>query len=139
MKCGPSAATTLFHGTSEEAAKSICVSQFRLPTSSAHGAMFGKGLYFADRAKKSHSYTTRNKEGLRIMMLCRVVLGHVLRLASTDFKAHETIRGTEYTSVLGCADGSNQEFVVFDVTQVYPEYIMFYADPRGETPDCTVH
>mmetsp|Transcript_6999 Transcript_6999/g.15896 ORF Transcript_6999/g.15896 Transcript_6999/m.15896 type:complete len:122 (+) Transcript_6999:99-464(+) len=72
-------------------------------------------------------------------MLCRVVLGHVLRLASTDFKAHETIRGTEYTSVLGCADGSNQEFVVFDVTQVYPEYIMFYADPRGETPDCTVH
>lgn len=51
-------------------------------------------------------------------MLCRVVLGHVLRLASTDFKAHETIRGTEYTSVLGCADGSNQEFVVFDVTQV---------------------
>ena len=51
-------------------------------------------------------------------MLCRVVLGHVLRLASTDFKAHETIRGSEYTSVLGCADGSNQEFVVFDVTQV---------------------
>eukprot|EP00435_Cladocopium_sp_Y103_P051374 s82_g15.t3 len=69
-------------------------------------------------------------------MLCRVVLGHVLRLPSTDFKAHETIRGTEYTSVLGCADGSNQEFVVFDVTQVYPEYIMFYADPKGETPDC---
>ena len=55
---------------------------------------------------------------LRSRMLCRVVLGHVLRLASTDFKAHETIRGTEYTSVLGCADGSNQEFVVFDVTQV---------------------
>lgn len=64
MKCGPSAATTLFHGTSEEAAKSICVSQFRLPTSSAHGAMFGKGLYFADRAKKSHSYTTRNKDAM---------------------------------------------------------------------------
>ena len=96
----------------------FCSSHFRLPTASSHGDMFGKGVYFADRASKSHGYTTKNKSGLRILMLCRVVLGHVLRLPKVDAKAHETIKDTEYTSVLGSADGSNNEFVVFDVAQV---------------------
>ena len=34
--------TRLFHGTSEDAARSICSSHFRLPSSSSHGDMFGK-------------------------------------------------------------------------------------------------
>ncbi|CAK9055672.1 unnamed protein product [Durusdinium trenchii] len=127
----------LFHGTSEEAAKSICSSQFRLPTSACHGSLFGKGVYFADRAEKSHQYTTKNHQNLRVIMLCRVILGHVLELSTrTDSRAHETIEGTDYTCVLGCADGTNKEFVVFDVAQVYPEYLMFYSKPGGEPTDC---
>ena len=111
----------LFHGTSEAAARAICSSHFRLPESgiggSAHGALFGKGVYFADRAKKSHEYTVKNKSGLRVIMLCRVVLGNVLELPKTDMKAHERVAGTEHTSVTGCADGTNKEFIVFDVAQ----------------------
>ena len=55
---------------------------------------------------------------MRVMMLCRVVLGHVLQLSGVDSKAHEKVRDEGATrSVLGCADGSNKEFVVFDVSQ----------------------
>ena len=107
----------LFHGTSEEAARAICASHFRLPESATHGSWFGKGIYFADRATKSHAYTVRNKSGFRVIMLCRVVLGKILELPRTDTKAHERVAGTEYSSVLGSADGTNKEFIVFDVAQ----------------------
>lgn len=60
------------------------------------------------------------------MMLCRVVVGQALRLSGSDSSAHETIKGTGGTCVVGVADGSNTEFVLFDVSQAYPEYIMFY-------------
>ncbi|CAE7237764.1 Tiparp [Symbiodinium natans] len=121
----------LFHGTSEEAARAICTSHFRLPERAAHGSNFGKGVYFADRAIKSHEYTLKTKSGCRVIMLCRVVLGNILQLRGIDAKAHETVAGTEYTSVLGCADGTNREFIVFDVAQVYPEYVMFYCAEGG--------
>ena len=52
----------LFHGTSEEAAKSISTGLFRLPSS---GGRFGKGVYFADRASKSHGYSSANKDTLQ--------------------------------------------------------------------------
>ncbi|CAE7548117.1 SEC63 [Symbiodinium sp. CCMP2456] len=65
-------------------------------------------------------------------MLCRVVLGRILELPRKDPKAHERVIGTDFTSVMGCADGANREFIVFDVSQVYPEYVMFYCAEGGE-------
>lgn len=128
----------LFHGTSEEAARAICSSHFRLPERASHGSLFGKGVYFADRAIKSHEYTVKNKSGCRVIMLCRVVLGKILELPRKDPKAHERVIGTDFTSVMGCADGANREFIVFDVSQVYPEYVMFYCAEGGEPPDCAI-
>ena len=107
----------LFHGTSEDAARAICSSHFRLPERASHGSLFGKGVYFADRAIKSHEYTVKNKSGCRVIMLCRVVLGKILELPRKDPKAHERVAGTDFTSVMGCADGTNREFIVFDVSQ----------------------
>ena len=50
----------MFHGTSEDAAKAIANSDFRMPS---HAGNFGKGLYFADEAKKSDGYAKANSDG----------------------------------------------------------------------------
>jgi len=122
----------LFHGTSQEAAKAIAQSDFRLPGS---GGNFGKGLYFAERACKSHYYSKQNSEGFYVMMLCRVVLGKVVEMNSgeRDYTAENRIIGKPHLdSVLGNAnparsDGHNaREFLVYEPSQVYPEYIMYY-------------
>ena len=68
-------------------------------------------------------------------MLCRVALGKVME-TKPDSRCEEWIKGTDGHCVTGVADGSNQEFIVFDTQQVYPEYIMFYSQPGGEPPDC---
>eukprot|EP00930_Biecheleria_cincta_P029365 TRINITY_DN20437_c0_g1_i1.p1 TRINITY_DN20437_c0_g1~~TRINITY_DN20437_c0_g1_i1.p1 ORF type:complete len:217 (-),score=31.44 TRINITY_DN20437_c0_g1_i1:105-755(-) len=67
----------LFHGTSQDAAKSITKSDFRLP---GYGGRLGRGLYFAERASKSHVYSKQNDDGMYVMLLCRVVLGCVLEM-----------------------------------------------------------
>jgi hypothetical protein len=110
-----------FHGTSEDAARSIGTSDFRLP---GHGGLFGKGLYFADAAAKSNGYSHANSSGEKIMMLCRVILGKTLQVAGTDRHGEDRIAGTDYDSLQGKTN--YREFLVYDNALVYPEYIMFY-------------
>lgn len=122
----------LFHGTSQEAAKAIAQNDFRLP---GFGGNFGKGLYFAERACKSHFYSKQNSDGFYVMMLCRVVLGSVLEMdsAERDQSAENRILGKpDLDSILGNAnpkrdDGHNaREYLVYEPSQVYPEYIIYY-------------
>ena len=110
-----------FHGTSEDAARSIGTSDFRLP---GHAGLFGKGLYFADEAIKSNGYSQQNADGEKVMMLCRVILGKTLKVTGTDRQAENRIRGTDYDSLQGKTN--HREFLVYDNSLVYPEYIMFY-------------
>lgn len=46
----------LFHGTTEAAAQSIMAQGFNIQYSS-HNAMFGKGIYFAEKFTKADQYT----------------------------------------------------------------------------------
>jgi hypothetical protein len=124
----------LFHGTSEEAARAIGSSSFRLP---GHPGLLGKGLYFAEWAAKSDGYSKKNDKGEKVMMLCRVILGQTLRLpdGQADHDAENLINGTSNDSLLGmpapngtslCPCKGAREFLVYDNSLVYPEYIMFY-------------
>lgn len=112
----------LFHGTSDEAAKSIASTDFRLPRS---GGLFGKGLYFADKASKSWGYSRGCADG-RVIILCRVALGNLYHHKSgTDSQAEKRIVGTEFDSLMGIASADNREFLVYDNAPVYPEYILY--------------
>merc|ERR1712151_1100211 len=125
----------LFHGTSEEAAFSIAQADFRLPHSTGH---FGKGLYFAEKASKSHPYSEENSDGYRVMLLCRVVLGNLLAIEGTDEQGEERMKDG-YNSLLGKTDA--REFVIYDISQAYPEYIMYYKFDKAlsETPEAALH
>jgi len=114
----------LLHGTSEECAKLISTSNFR----GSSGGCFGSGVYFADDAQKSGQYATgRTADGCKVMLLCRVVLGNIKALPNgQDREADRFAKDPNVDCVVGCADGRSREFVVFDASQVYPEYVMYY-------------
>jgi hypothetical protein len=63
----------LFHGTSEEGALGIWKNSF--DNRYAKDGAWGYGTYFADDPNKSHSYAPPNKDGIRHMLICRVLLG----------------------------------------------------------------
>jgi len=125
----------LFHGTSEEAAFSIAKSDFRVPSAEGH---FGKGLYFAEKASKSHPYSQETADGCKVMLLCRVVLGNILEIEGTDPRGEERVVGTSNDSLLGTTDA--REFVIYDIRQAYPEYVMYYKVDKelSETPEAAL-
>jgi hypothetical protein len=116
----------LFHGTSEEAARGIAQSNFRLPT---HAGNFGKGAYFAEDAAKSDGYSRfvststsdADKAGCKIMMLCRVLLGNQHNLIKlngnkSDTTAERHCVDPNVDSVLGAVGA--REFLVSRVLSV---------------------
>jgi hypothetical protein len=118
----------LFHGTSEDAAKAIASTDFRLPGGAGN---FGKGLYFAEKAAKSNDYARANSAGEKVMMLCRVILGNIYKMSGTDQQAEKKVLGTNYDSLIGISPSwvsmpGAREFLVYDNSLCYPEYIMFY-------------
>jgi len=64
---------------------------------SDNGALFGKGIYFADQIDKSINYTDL-AQGSRYLLLCEVALGKMLEVEKLEkFKGHQS-----YQSVKGC-------------------------------------
>jgi len=77
----------LWHGTKASNVIGILQTGFRIAPSNVNrtGAMFGDGVYFADRFAKSYQYTddsngqwdnSNSKEDYRYMLLCEVILGN---------------------------------------------------------------
>lgn len=128
----------LWHGTSPTGAQGISANGFKLKfTGSNAGTMYGNGIYFAECASKSDEYATDDEvgihKGLHCLLLCRVVLGAMLHLATGGSAIHETIRtainSEQYDSVLGDREisvGTYREFIVYMEDQVYPEYLILY-------------
>jgi len=124
----------LLHGTSPGGALGITDGGFRLDFSGSHaGSMFGKGAYFSECSSKADEYSTDGEgiyEGVFAMILCRVACGELLRMLRPDSRAVEqALAGKMATSVLGDREasvGTYREFVVFDSTQIYPEYVILY-------------
>lgn len=129
----------LFHGTSEMAADAITTADFKVNLAGCNaGTLYGRGLYFAENASKSDEYTKESSAGTRYLLLCRVTLGRPKYLDQVEVDARECenacLRGNCH-SILGdrrkCR-GTFREFVVFDVEQVYPNYIIGYRRIHGE-------
>lgn len=124
----------LMHGTSPDGALGITDSGFRLDLTGSHaGTMFGNGAYFAECSSKADEYSSAGEgiyEGVYAMLLCRVCCGQMLRMLRPDPALVQQAIATEQASaVLGDREasvGTYREFVVFDSSQVYPEYVILY-------------
>jgi hypothetical protein len=96
--------------------------------------MFGAGAYFAECSSKSDEYASSDQsgmyEGVCALLLCRVVCGEMYYITKSDVSAIDKAMATgKYDGVIGDrekAAGTYREFVVFDESQIYPEYVVLY-------------
>jgi len=125
----------LFHGTSHEAAETICGGDFTMKLAgSATGTLYGRGTYFAESITKADEYAKVGEENMCCALICRVVGGRVRYTDEVTPDADElqnsvTVRG-EYDCVLGDREkcrGTYKEYVIFDADQVYVEYVIYYT------------
>ena len=123
----------LFHGTSQDSAKSIAKGGFD-PTKAKLMGMYGAGTYCADFSCKSMQYTPATGAGERVFIICRVLMGrayHSKETLQNHKEPPEDQKGQRYESVFaeeGKSNGGGQEhneYVTYDASQVYPEYLVY--------------
>lgn len=122
----------LFHGTPTlDAVRGICANNMDFRRSGENvGAKYGKGSYFSTSSLYSHSYTRVSENTCRFMFLARVLVGKYT-LGEESFSFPPIREGLKrYDS---CVNDQNnpQIFVIFDLAQSYPEYLMQYKDVQG--------
>ena len=124
------------------------------------GAMFGRGLYFAENASKSDLYTTcelcarervqtgmacRHPTGTRYMLVAQVLLGASNPVKSSDkerLRAADRPDGIPYDShtalkkdLGGCVD--HMEYIIFKEQLSLVRFLIFYRHtPKCECKDC---
>ncbi|KAI1887983.1 hypothetical protein AGOR_G00180370 [Albula goreensis] len=120
----------LFHGTAHKNIRSICTSNFDLKYAGSHGHVYGKGIYFARHASYSKKYchSPTGHNGItspRTMLLARVLVGEYT-LGDKDLSQPVSKDRTGTNFYDSCVDEFIHPniFVVFDSSQVYPEYLI---------------
>mmetsp|Transcript_17096 Transcript_17096/g.38848 ORF Transcript_17096/g.38848 Transcript_17096/m.38848 type:complete len:533 (-) Transcript_17096:6-1604(-) len=123
----------LFHGTSPEAAKMICTTDFKVSLAGGNtGTLYGRGLYFAESITKSDEYAKPNANGVYGVLMCRILGGRVRYTDEVSPAVEDLVQSVvegKYDSVCGDREkcrGTYREFVIFDTEDVYPEYIIEY-------------
>jgi len=129
----------LFHGSKPSAVENICNNGFNVGLSGTHaGSLYGSGIYCGENSSKGDEYTDAEEsglyQGLRAMLVCRVVLGQmhyndevvpdkdqIARLCAGPAKRFDSVLGDRQK-----ARGTYREFVVFNSAQVFPEYVVLY-------------
>ena len=131
-KSKPTTEMQLFHGTSDESAvQSIFRQNFDWRMAGKNATMFGIGSYFATHAKYSDKYTgppTRVSQK-RWMFMARVMVGQYTP-GKRDLTRPPPLNpakphGELYDSCVDRMDRPNI-FVIFDIDQCYPEYVLCY-------------
>uniref|UniRef100_H3CN79 Si:ch73-252i11.1 n=1 Tax=Tetraodon nigroviridis TaxID=99883 RepID=H3CN79_TETNG len=115
----------LFHGTDNQYVDTICHTNFDWRLCGSHGTAFGKGSYFAQNAKYSHSYTSDSN--VRSMFVVRLLVGEYTK-GSPEYRRPPSKDGGDINFYDSCVDDVHTPsiYVVFDKHQIYPEYLLQY-------------
>lgn len=124
----------LFHGTFVRAALSIAQEGFNMNLAGSNvGTMYGRGGYFCEASSKADEYAKDEPdgyyEGVFAMLLCRIAFGKPFITEYRDEEARRFTVSGEADSTLGDREqrvNTYREFVVYDISQVYPEYVVLY-------------
>ncbi|CAL1535023.1 unnamed protein product [Lymnaea stagnalis] len=141
----------LFHGTKSDTIEALIHNGLD-PRLSNEATMFGKGIYAAERATKSDQYTDskqqRTPNGTKLtLILTRMLLGNVFlcddKHKSVQSKGSKKLSRppcmscledfckcrdqTLFDSVMGDGKWLFREFVVYESSQCYPEYVITYT------------
>ena len=119
----------LFHGTSPDSVEAICKENFDWRLSgTATGTKYGQGSYFAVKASHSHNYAKEDANKSRFMFVAKVLVGSYVKGNSNyrrpPHKQPLNEAGIPYYD--SCVDDALKPtmFIVFDIDQFYPEYII---------------
>ncbi|XP_068611422.1 protein mono-ADP-ribosyltransferase PARP12 [Brachionichthys hirsutus] len=127
----------LFHGTDGKHVDAICKNNFDWRICGTHGTAFGRGSYFARDARYSHSYT--GDSDVKSMFVAHLLVGEYTK-GSPGYVRAPPKHGSDVNFFHSCVDDvSNPSvYVVFDTTQIYPEYLLQYkATPPVVQPTST--
>ncbi|XP_060577021.1 protein mono-ADP-ribosyltransferase PARP14-like isoform X2 [Ruditapes philippinarum] len=130
----------MFHGTLESVVDTIIKQGLDCRLGGA-SAMFGQGVYAAESSTKSDQYAdpkTNRTSGEKKMFLIRMCLGKMYVVNQPKAFARAPCMqcymdkcsctdNSFFDSVVGDGGWNFREFVVYDRTQVYPEYLISYV------------
>jgi len=139
----------LFHGTSPSKCESICRNNFRISLAGSGATwkdngsykgtpLYGHGVYFADRITKADEYSDMVEAGRRFagchtVLVCRVLGGRVQYCDTNEIdpvSLQKQVISGPFHSVFGDRVSKLKkpfrEVVVYDATQCYPEYLVYY-------------
>ncbi|KAL8601651.1 hypothetical protein ACOMHN_033827 [Nucella lapillus] len=116
----------LFHGTPALlAARGICTNGFDFRRAGNNvGTRYGRGSYFSTSANYSHSYTHSPD---RFMFRAKVLVGDYIKGDPSYTKPPEREGLKLYGSCVN-SEGNPSIFVIFDLAQSYPNYLIQYKD-----------
>ncbi|XP_010872114.2 protein mono-ADP-ribosyltransferase PARP10 [Esox lucius] len=125
---GPDVERTLYHGTSENSVKEICVHGFNRSFCGKNATVYGQGVYFAVNSALSiqDQYSPPNADGHKFVFVAKVLTGdftngrHSMKTAPLKETSEIPLR---YDSVAD-KTGNPSLFVIFNDTQAYPEYLI---------------
>ncbi|XP_036374320.1 protein mono-ADP-ribosyltransferase PARP11-like [Megalops cyprinoides] len=119
----------LFHGTDRRNIKSICSYNFDLRLAGRNGGSYGKGIYFAKHASFANLYCPVEIHNgtitLKTMILARVLVAEFTQGDPWMYRVPSKEQTTTefYDSCVNMVTYPNI-FVVFDSSQIYPEYLI---------------
>ncbi|KAF6716797.1 Poly [ADP-ribose] polymerase 14 [Oryzias melastigma] len=119
----------LFHGTTDKSIDLINKNGFNRSYAGLHGAMFGKGSYFAvDPAYSAQNYAQPDNQGLKRMYQARVLVGDFTH-GNPSLIVPPSKSGQSADLYDSVADNKNPPsmFVVFNDIQAYPEYLITFT------------
>ena len=122
----------LFHGTDPSDVDKICKQNFDWRICGKNASVYGAGSYFAVNASYSNKYARRNVSGSRYsMFLAKVLVGSYVR-GDKSYRRPPPKNPSNPTSDLydSCVNNKLKPeiFVVFDIDQCYPSYVIEYED-----------
>lgn len=114
----------LWHGTDETTMRKIIQQGFNRSFCGKNATRYGKGVYFAENAKKSANtrYSKPDRDGRQYMFACRVVLGEycVGRRNALTPDLRDIATQSLYDSTVDNVDKPST-FVTYHDAQAYPE------------------
>nr|XP_017213521.2 poly [ADP-ribose] polymerase 14 isoform X1 [Danio rerio] len=118
----------LFHGTGSDTTDLINNHGFNRSYAGMHGAMYGKGSYFAvDPSYSAKGYSKPDAKGHKRMYLAKVLVGDFTRGNSGLLvpPAKSSSSADLYNSVTNDVNNPTM-FVIFHDVQAYPEYLITF-------------
>ncbi len=107
---------SMFHGTRNPNVRHILKKGLIIPQIAANGSRFGRGIYFADQARRSFNYTGSSSHIPRMMFVADVALGTPCTLSGDNPALTQAPDG--YDSVWGVQSYSGMdEFIIYRPAQ----------------------